>query len=310
MHDDYVPNREDVGGKCWQLAKTITNSSIIPEWFCIKTNAYQEFLRFNSIHPPVSLSNLANAKTIFDQILNSPFPPKIRDDILALSSKVFKNSTSGALATRSSANAEDAQSETFAGLFESFFGISDSDTLLRKIQECWASLWSPKASSYWIARNRPDQLSMGIIIQDFIPATVSGVMFTANPVNSNIDEIVLEASWGLGESVVSGKITPDHFIINRLREKSGTQIKSTICGSKHSALVWNASEKIIQELTVPIERQKTISLNEDDVLKLVHEGLLLEERFGYPLDIEWSIYQSQLYLLQVRPITTIKKHFI
>ncbi len=296
------PSIQMVGGKCAQLARMRHLQFSIPSWFCVTTEAFEQFIQHNGIIFPQSNDDFS----IFRQhFINASLPQKFQNELIHATDRLFKKSNSGALVVRSSAVMEDTPTAAYAGQFDTFLGITDIETTLWKVKECWASLWSERAIQYRSHQKNEGNLKMAVVIQDFIPSEVSGIMFTANPATQNKDEFVIEASWGLGEFIVGGKLVPDHFVVRIQKGTSNFSIKTSKLGSKRRILQWNIEQQQIQELTTPAHLRKTLTLNEEQVFQLTRWGRTLQSHFGCPQDIEWTIHQNQLYLLQSRPITTL-----
>ena len=203
-----------------------------------------------------------------------------------------------AVAVRSSATAEDMAEASMAGQYETFLDITTEDGLLDAVQKCWASLDSPRTRTY-LAEHGIDlaKVAMAVVVQKLVPADVAGVMFTANPQTGSKAEMLLEASWGLGEAVVSGLVQPDVLRIDRA---SARVVHATIADKQ----LWIQPGKHDQQL-VDEARRKLACLKSADVTKLWKLGIKTVEHFGAEQDLEWAISKGELYLLQSRPITTL-----
>ena len=181
----------------------------------------------------------------------------------------------GPVAVRSSACAEDSETASYAGQQATYLNIEGLQAVLDKIIECWRSFFSDRAVFYRAEKGSLDDLAMAVIVQQMIASKKSGVLFTVDPVHGRKDRIVVEAAFGLGENVVDGGHTPDHYALDR----KGTIKRSRITGQV---------------------------LNEAELKRLAEMGRRLEEMHGCPQDIEWAFDESgDLFLLQSRPITTI-----
>ncbi|MFI5378038.1 MAG: PEP/pyruvate-binding domain-containing protein [Tepidisphaerales bacterium] len=203
-----------------------------------------------------------------------------------------------AVAVRSSATAEDMAEASMAGQYETFLDITTEDGLLDAVQKCWASLDSPRTRTY-LAEHGIDmaKVAMAVVVQKLVPADVAGVMFTANPQTGSKAEMLIEASWGLGEAVVSGLVQPDVLRIDRV---SARVVRATIADKQ----LWIQPGKHEQQL-VDEARRKLACLKSADVTTLWKMGLKAVEHFGAEQDLEWAISNGELYLLQSRPITTL-----
>jgi pyruvate,water dikinase len=198
------------------------------------------------------------------------------------------------VAVRSSGTAEDLSDVSFAGQQDTFLNVSDAVDLIEKIKACWASLWSDRAIAYRRDHGIDDaQLAMAVVVQQMIEPDVSGVMFTRNPTGR--DELVIESNWGLGESVVSGAVTPDHFIVSR---DTFELIRETVVTKRKMV-----TRQGVQ--AVPIGQRDIPSLQRGQVQALAQLGMQVEAFYQAPQDIEWALVGDKFYLLQARPITTL-----
>jgi phosphoenolpyruvate synthase/pyruvate phosphate dikinase len=191
-------------------------------------------------------------------------------------------------------------SETsFAGQQETFLNVRGEEELLRAIRHCWASLWTARALIYRVRQHiDPLLVRMAVIVQQMVEATASGVLFTSNPVSGTRDEMVINASWGLGEALVSGHVSPDVITIN----KESGQVKSVQVAEK--LLMTVANDSGVSEQAVPLEMRQKAVLLEEQIGQLYQLGRIIEHYFHAPQDIEWAISANQIYILQTRPVTT------
>ncbi|MFC1849790.1 PEP/pyruvate-binding domain-containing protein, partial [candidate division CSSED10-310 bacterium] len=203
---------------------------------------------------------------------------------------------------RSSATAEDLGDASFAGQHGTYYYV-DQNHLLKMIRHCWASLWSPEAISY---RNTHGidhgSVFMAVVVQEMIKADVAGVTFTANPVTGNRDEIVIEASLGMGAAIVDGRVTPDHYVVHRGRMK----LKEKRIAEKRVMVppdqVPGSPERLLK---VPYELQHKQTLSADTASTIATWAVKAEEHFGSPQDVEWALFDGNYYMLQSRPITVM-----
>jgi pyruvate,water dikinase len=181
----------------------------------------------------------------------------------------------GPVAVRSSACAEDSETASYAGQQETYLNVSGAEDVCRRVVDCWASFFSERALFYRERKGSLDDLRMAVVVQQMVDPEKSGVLFTVDPVQRRRDRMVIEAIFGLGEQVVSGHATPDHYVVDRSGE---------------------------------LKRERLVNggvLTADELVSLAELGRLLEKRFGGPQDIEWAIAGGELYLLQSRPVTTL-----
>ena len=266
-----------VGGKGLNLGKLKAAGFLVPPGFCVTTDAYRTSVETVDTQN----SEAVQAATLSDSL---------QSEILAAYNQLGVD----AVAVRSSATAEDLPDASFAGQQDTFLNVSGASELLDKIKACWASLWSERAVAYRREHGIADaQLAMAVVVQTMVDAEVSGVMFTRSPTGG--DELVIESNWGLGESVVSGEITPDHFMISR---ETGNLIRETVV-SKRKMIAHEGVQ------TVPIGQREIPSLQRGQVAELGKLGLQVDALYGAPQDVEWAHAGGQFYLLQARPITTL-----
>ncbi|MEM7530903.1 MAG: PEP/pyruvate-binding domain-containing protein [Chloroflexota bacterium] len=298
-----IPSRALIGGKGQQLAQLTRHGLPVPAWICLSTAA------FNHVTVPLlekKVDSEADASALRQEIVDALLPADLQSELERAITELLQDSASGAISIRSSATLEDDQSATYAGQFDTFLGVTDVATALDKTKACWASLWSAHAQHYHAQKDDPNQAAMAVILQTFIPADMAGVLFTANPVTQQTDECVIEASWGLGEPLVSGEIVPDHYVL-QLDPETGAVIEviTTQIGSKAEGLFWQADTKRLERKPNLRYFQQRPALQQEQLFQLAYLGRNVQNCFGTPQDIEWAIYQGELYLLQARPITTV-----
>ncbi|GAB2471201.1 hypothetical protein GCM10027030_02330 [Luteococcus sediminum] len=201
-----------------------------------------------------------------------------------------------AVAVRSSATAEDLPDASFAGQQDTFLGIVGADAVVDAVRRCWGSLWTARAVDY---RERAgydhSDVALAVVVQRLVDADVAGVLFTRNPV-TGADECTIDASWGLGESVVSGAVTPDEY-----RATPATVLERT-AGDKQTRIDRNGAATVTTH--TPDADRARLCLADEQVLTLARLGAQVEDHFGQPMDIEWAYEGQTLWLLQARPITT------
>ncbi|MCH7738093.1 MAG: PEP/pyruvate-binding domain-containing protein [Chloroflexi bacterium] len=205
-----------------------------------------------------------------------------------------------AVAVRSSALDEDGQGTSFAGQYDTYLNIQGPEAISESIVKCWDSVGGERMAAYRKEHNLPaESLGVAVLVQQLIAAEVSGVVFSANPVSGNRDEVMINATWGLGESLVSGKVTPDTWIMNR----SDCAIKDRFIGEK--VLMTVLEEGGTTEVRVPRAQREAATLDDEKTREITNLALDLETEMGWPVDLEFAYYADNLYLLQCRPITTL-----
>jgi len=208
--------------------------------------------------------------------------------------------TGPAVAVRSSAIDEDGQNSSFAGQYDTYLNIRGPEAIVAAVVKCWESASGHRMESYRREHNLPvESLGVAVLVQQLIPAQISGVAFSANPVTGAQDEVMINSTWGLGESVVSGRVTPDTFIIGR----PGLQLKDSYVGEK--GLMTIIGEQGTAEVKLPMSQQRALTLDSKKAREVSQLALELEQKMGWPVDLEFAYYADELYLLQCRPITTL-----
>lgn len=208
--------------------------------------------------------------------------------------------SSPAVAVRSSATAEDLPDASFAGQQETFLNISGPSALLEATRNCWASLWTARAIGYRAKQNiPPEEVSLAVVVQLLIPAEAAGILFSANPINGKRDQMVINASWGLGEAVVGGLVTPDTLIL----DKSSLEIISREIAEKNIQTVRvNGGTK---ELPIPANLREVPVLSDKQASDLAALGKEIENLYEMPMDIEWTLSDGEISIVQARPITVL-----
>ncbi|MBI2655868.1 hypothetical protein HYX06_05610 [Candidatus Woesearchaeota archaeon] len=292
-----------VGGKGANLGEMFSRFPI-PDGFCIIVSVFEIFLesarikeRIVSLVEKVDVNDLEKTEFLSKQIRNliikSIISPEMQNEVV----KNYKK-LNGFVAVRSSAVAEDLQEASFAGQQATFLNVKGEKDLLKYIKECWASFYTSRAIIYRDSNKFNHEPKMAIVIQEMIDAKKSGVIFTINPVTKNKNEMIIEAAFGLGESIVSGMVTPDNFLIDKNEHEV---IKETINEKKIAIVRQNGKNKTIK-LNTKKANEKT--LNKKEINQLIKESLNIENHYKKPMDIEWAI-DGKVYILQARPITTL-----
>ena len=302
--------KEDIslaGGKGANLGELTSAKINVPKGFVITADAYKAFLKENSIDKIIEKnlreasldeSTLLKAAGYFRKlIISGRFSKEIQQLITDKYKSLGENVR---VAIRSSATAEDLPDASFAGQQESYLNVQGIDDVLSKILKCYASLWGNRAVSYRLHQGYDQTcVSIAVIVQEMVESEKSGVLFTINPLSQNTDEMQINASYGLGESVVSGRVTPDSYIV----QKDGKLLESTI-GSKKTKIVYGSKDTI--EIAVDEDKRKARVLNDNELSELVNCGLKIEKHYHMPMDIEWAVKDNKVYILQARAITTLK----
>ncbi len=316
LNQNSVP---EAGGKAANLGEMIHAGLPVPPGLVVTADAYRVHLDAGHLPDRIAarLQNLlaedltavtAASDDIMGWIGTAPMPDAIRAAVASsydgLSRRLIV-SENGAealrVAVRSSATAEDLPSASFAGQQETYLNIGEAEAVIDAVRKCWASLWTPQAISYRASMNF-DHLgvALAVVVQALVAADTAGVMFTANPVSGARDEILISGSYGLGEAVVSGVVTPDTYILSQ-----DGNVKQRTLGTKEIRVVADASGTHTE--AVPQADQRRYCLSDYDLAALADVGRRVQAHYGSPMDIEWVLSNGELYVVQARPITTLNR---
>jgi pyruvate, water dikinase len=292
------------GGKSASLGELISAGIPVPPGFAVSSAVFQAFLEEASVGKliaselaevdPEDLASLrAASAAIGEAFQGGDLPTAIRADVAA----AYEALGSPPVAVRSSALDEDGADASFAGQQETYLWIRGAEAVHDALRRCWASLYSPEAMSYR-ARMGSASPAMGVTVQRMVDAAVSGVMFTCNPVSGDPSTVAVNASWGLGEAVVGGEVTPDEF---RLSKVTGELLHRSV-GPKRVEYVAGSTGSERRE--VPAERQEQPCLAEEQLQALLDVARRVERHFGGHQDVEWAFgHDGELFVLQSRPVT-------
>jgi pyruvate,water dikinase len=299
------------GGKGASLARLSAADLPVPAAFVVTTAAYERFVKQNDLEQgiltalqPVDISQPATlegaSRTIAGLIAPGSMPRAVDEAIAREYAELGRSELS--VAVRSSATAEDLPGMSFAGQQESFLNIRGEQQVLDAVKRCWASLWTARAIGYRLRMGINQQtLSMAVVVQRMVLSEVSGVLFTANPTTGRRTELVANASYGLGEAVVSGEVTPDRFVM----DKADLSLKEAVLGDKRVSIRSADEQGTITE-TVPQDRRAKLALTEGSARELGRLAVRVEQQFGgVPQDLEWAIADGRIWLLQARPMTAL-----
>ncbi|MEA2055985.1 MAG: PEP/pyruvate-binding domain-containing protein [Candidatus Thermoplasmatota archaeon] len=300
---------EKIGGKAANLAALSSAGFSVPPGFVVPVDTYEQFLE--NLNLKEKIVNLLETIDFTNDDSMELHSSEIKELILSntLKNTVAKNidktlkqlDKTAVWAVRSSAIAEDLPGASFAGQQDSFLNIETVD-VPKYVRKCWASYWNKRALSYRHDANI-DHLCGGVavIVQRMVDAKSSGVLFTKDPIDDEKDILIIESSWGLGEAIVSGIVSPDRFTISRTSKEP---ISSTINTKQKGIYLTDNGKKT---KTIEKTKQAKPSLSKKEIELLTNQGLEIEDYFQKPQDIEWSIEGKKLYILQARPITTIEE---
>ncbi len=294
------------GGKAANLARLVASGFRVPDWFCITTRGFEEFLTRACLHPLVRsaperrMEELAGfSQTVAQAFDAAAMPDGVRDAILAEMER--HRFAQRSLAVRSSGTDEDGSEDSFAGQFSSFLYQKGPEAVLRSVKRCWASAFSERVLAYRMRRGLSlDGIRIGVVIQAMVDADTAGVAFSRNPVRPlDRGALLVGSVFGLGEGLVSGELDADHFEIRR----DGFAVSATIADKP--AALHRAPEGGVRKQALPDSLRWSPSLSDAQVVEVARMAVALEERFGRPQDCEWAFAGGTLYCLQTRPITTL-----
>ena len=302
---------EIVGGKGRSLSRLANAGFAVPGGFQIPTTAYRSFVADNNLQEKIlelAIPEIIEGTISFEKA-SSNISRLFAEKDLSAEEMTHVRAAYDTLpgqppvAVRSSANAEDLPDLSFAGQQETYLNVRGGDQVIAAVKKCWASLWTAQAINYRHEMDiDQDAVAMAVLVQIMIPSEVSGILFTANPSTGERSEMIIDCSFGLGEAVVSGQVTPDTYIVDR----TSLAAKETVIGAKEQMIVSNGEQGTRVE-DVPDSRKDLSSLSEDALSELAAVAIRVEEEFdSVPQDIEWAIDGSRkLWLLQARPITSL-----
>jgi hypothetical protein len=309
--DTVESSLEVLGGKGRSLARLAAAGLAVPGGFHVTADAYRRYVDANNLHarildlvkPEITGRTLsfdtasADIQALFDE---AEPPAKIVKEICE--AYAVLGSDDPAVAVRSSANAEDLPDMSFAGQQDTYLNVCGEEALIAAVRNCWSSLWTPRAISYRHQMGiEQDAVAMAVVVQLMVPSDVSGVLFTVNPATGKRSEMIVNASFGLGEAVVGGQVTPDTYVVDR----ESRVAKETTIGAKEQKIVSDGDQGTRLEDIAEGERSLS-SLSDESLNELVARALDIEQLFdGVPQDIEWAISDGKLWLLQSRPITNL-----
>ena len=317
----YVKKFEDIskndigiaGGKGANLGELTQAGIPVPPGFVVTAETYQKFMEATGIFQTVmdilsktDINDTKELQTAADEIKNiiksAPMPEDISTYIIeaynALSQTIGVDEAD--VAIRSSATAEDLPDASFAGQQDTFLHVKGSDDVIEYVRQCWASLFEARAIFY---REENDfdhsKVLIAVVVQQMVDADKAGVMFTVNP-STGENIALIEGSWGLGESVVSGTVTPDNYVVN----KEDNKILNVTISDKKTMFA-NDANGTSKEVPVPEEKRKERVLSDEELVDLTEMGKRVQAHYEEPMDTEWAMENGKLFLLQARPITTL-----
>ncbi|AUZ36043.1 phosphoenolpyruvate synthase [Arthrobacter sp. PGP41] len=284
------------GGKGANLGELVRQGFPVPAGFVVTTAAYGTLMADTGLG--AELEGLLKAGDAGAQIRALFAQARIPSRVIADIAAAYAALGGGPVAVRSSATAEDLPGAAFAGQQDTFLNVVGEQAVIRAVADCWASLWTERAVAY---RQRqgidPREVSIAVVVQDMVPADIAGVLFSANPVTGERSEIVVDASPGLGEAVVSGRVTPEHYVLDR-----AGRTRSYSPGA-HEVVIRALAGGGTQESAGTGTRRA--ALDTEQLAELARLAVRAQDHFGRPQDMEWAVAGGHVYVLQARPMTAL-----
>jgi pyruvate,water dikinase len=307
-----------VGGKSASLGELARAGALVPPGFALTTTAFGEAMaaldpvgqwrrRVAGLDPDDIDAVAGVTGQLRHRIETAPVPEGVQREVRRHYRGLAADGTTP-VAVRSSATSEDGVDASFAGLQDTYLWVRGDESVLTHVRRCWASLYSVESVTYRLRRGLPeDGLAMAVVVQQMVDPRCSGVLFTRSPLTGDRSVMVVEAAWGLGSAVVSGDVTPDHLVVNKV---TGEVVKRAVSRKlrRHRR---DPSGAGVQADDVPAGEQEVCCLRDEEVAALVEAARRIEDHYGSPQDIEWAIAVpdpaepsgERLYILQSRPET-------
>jgi phosphoenolpyruvate synthase/pyruvate phosphate dikinase len=305
---------QEAGGKAANLGELEQNGFNVPSGFCVTSGSLSYVIDQNDLEPKIDAivhsfdyndyeGMEEKTSEIRDLISSAQIPDELYQEI-SQSIKDLCQTDEPFVAVRSSVAVKDSPISSFPGMMDTYHYLKGEEEIVRHVRMCWASLWTVRAAINRFHKGIDHHLGLiAPIIQKMIHSDVAGVLFTANPITSVRDEMVIEANWGLGESVVSGKSMNDFYVIS----KSPLILKDKKISRKTLMVSFDEQRGFgRKETSVTLDKMDAPTLSDRQVLDLGKIGLRIEALFAYPQDIEWAYEGEELFVLQSRNIRTLK----
>lgn len=297
-----------VGGKAANLGEMIQAKFPVPPGFAITSATYRHFLNENGLEKKmerlIAAINFENdnslnqvSQELKKTIRSGKISEKLADEIFTYYDKLGRNTF---VAIRSSATGEDSKEASYAGQNGTFLNIRGEAVLADKIRDAWASLFAPRSIFYRHERRRSDTKSgIALIVQKMVESDASGVIFTVDPITEDKSKVIIEAIFGLGEYIVQGKVTPDHYEVDKktlqiIKKSKNTQLVMLRKVGGHN-----------REVKVPLLKRNRQKISDNEIIELAKLALAIEKHYYFPQDIEWAKEKNKIYVVQTRPITTL-----
>jgi pyruvate,water dikinase len=305
-----MQNVAEVGGKGASLGEMEQNNFPVPTGFVVTSGAYFTFMRETGLQDKIvkmidsiDVENTAQLEEVSEKVRkiieNATIIPKLKVEITN-NYNILSGANPALVAVRSSATAEDLPEASFAGQQETYLNIQGSEDVAKAVQRCWASLFTARAV-YYRKKQGFDTGKVGLcaVVQKMVESDVSGIMFTADPTGDQ-SKIIIEAGFGLGETIVSGSVTPDNYVV----DKNTMNISSKKILKQEWMLIKEGKENV--RVNLGHGKSDIQKMSDEKIVELAKIGKRIEEHYEKPMDIEWAMQDDVLYIVQARPITTLK----
>jgi pyruvate, water dikinase len=307
-----MKNISQAGGKGASLGEMVQNKFPVPNGFVVTSEAYFNFIEESEIKTEIiskidaiDVENTQNlervSKEIRELIIRTEMPSNIKQDIISNYKKLNEENDGAAtlVAVRSSATAEDLIDASFAGQQDTYLNILGIQELLIAVQKCWASLFTARAVYYRKKQGfGTEKVALCAIVQKMVQSEVSGIMFTADPIGDR-NKIIIEAGFGLGETIVSGSVTPDNYTVR----KENFELINKKINHQDFMITREAGKNV--EINLGEGKAKIQKLADEKIIELAKIGQRIEKHYNKPMDIEWAMEKKELFIVQARPITTL-----
>ena len=300
------------GGKGANLGELVKAGLPVPPGFVVTAQAYLLFNTESGLSQKIvhamegidvddTAALQAKAREVQEMIIGTEMPANIKNEILKAYDEMAGGESGKALfvAVRSSATMEDSEQASFAGMNATFLNVHGREDLIRKVKECWASLYGARVISYRAKKEFYDEPVIAVVVQKMVNSDKAGVMFTANPRNNNLNSLVIEGAFGLGEVVVGGLVSPDYYEL----EKNGLKLKDARVSHKNFKIIRDEKGRN-KNVDLSEKEANEQVLTDKEIQQIAGLGMKIEQHYGSPQDTEWAIEGKKVFMLQSRPITT------
>ena len=288
------------GGKALNLHLLTAHGCRVPPWAVIGTDAFERFAAVTGLDEEMAMAMSDGCAEDRGELRARIAEAAVDDTVFEVIVEAYERAGGEDVAVRSSGTEEDTSTHSFAGQFDSFLNVRGIEQIVAHVKRCWASMFDERVAVYRRARKlEPKEIAMAVVVQRLIKAEKSGVMFTANPINGRTEELVISATFGLGQSLVDGSVDADTVTLDR---RTGERRELHV-GEKHERTEARSDGPGCVAVAIAPEQRSTLSLGTQEIAGLSRVGVEVERAFGAPQDIEWAIAEGELWILQSRPVT-------